>query len=129
MIIDTDWKTEVFKRLDVLSEKLGVAAGHLWQVLVKQSIAEGIASLLIAIFCTFVLVISIKVMRWVWLNAPKDPAYDHDWKPRFLFAHTVAGIAALASTITGLCSLYTGVLQLVNPEYGALKIILEIFGK
>lgn len=133
----TDWKTEVFKRLDVLGEKLGVAAGHLWYVLVRQGYAEAIASLVICVLLMLVIVMMLKMVIPAWkqglafsLEQGSDKIrYPKDWPPRILFPVILGTGISIISFVVLAVNAYAGVMYLVNPEYFALQKILEVFGK
>lgn len=127
---DTDWKAEVFKRIDALSEKLGIAAGHLWQVLVRQAIAEAVASIVLVVLCVVGIIVAVKIIRWAakFGEANKDN-YSREWPPRAI-VWTAISLVSLAVTIPGVfVNLYEAVMYLINPEYFALQRILELFGK
>lgn len=127
-----DWKTELFKRLDALGEKLGTTAGHLWEVLVRQGMAEGIGDLVLAFLCLVVFVICYKIVRWMYKEAPldkPDSIYDMPWKARYLVPGIIATIVGIFSGVGIFVNLYQGVLWAVNPEYFALEKVLSLFGK
>lgn len=128
-LFDTDWKAEVFKRIDALSEKLGVAAGHLWQVLVRQAIAEAVASLVLVVLCAVVVVVAGKIIRWAAKYGDENLNGCGEWPARCI-AWTMVSVIALAVAGTTLfINLYQATMHLINPEYFALQKILELFGK
>jgi len=53
--MNPDLQKELFSRLDAFANKLGVAAAHLWGVLTKQSVMDGITDFIWA-GCLFLLV-------------------------------------------------------------------------
>jgi len=124
-----DWKQEVFKRLDALGEKLGVAAGHVWQVLVRQSIAEGISSLVLAILCMAGLVVAIKVILWAQKTGSANKDFAGDWPGNCIFWFSMSIAGTMLSTVGLFVNIYEATMHLVNPEYFALEYIMSLFGK
>lgn len=112
-------KEELLARLDVLAEKLGVAAGHLWEVLVRQAILHGYVDLGSGLL---VLSIAIPAMVWCWRKAAESP--DDVGFFRGLTA-VVGGAACAVAFYDGI---RYGLLELLNPEYYALKEILQALG-
>lgn len=98
------------KTLSVLSEKFGTTIQHLWAVLVRQAVIEGIFNLVVVI----VLLGTIPFMvRWAkWLIKEEADSQWIGWC-----------IVALIQFIFLACSAYAA-LSLLNPEYYALKQIL-----
>jgi len=124
-----DWKQEIFKRLDALGEKLGVAAGHIWQVLVRQSIVEGIASLVLAVLGIIGLIVAIKVIIWSQKTGEAKADANGDWPAHSLFWFCASLIGIVVSTISICINVYGCVTRLGNPEYFALEYIMSLFGK
>jgi len=118
-----DIKQEIFKRLDVLADKLGVAAGHLWAVLVRQALATAVADLVIVFLSAIGLVIAIKVFLYGWKMGMED-----DWDDGSNFFLSLCGGIGTVLALMGVFSyLYEGIMYLVNPEYFALQQILNLF--
>jgi len=131
VLFDTDWKAEIFKRLDALSEKLGVAAGHLWQVLVRQGMAEAVGSLVLAVIALIGLVTAVKVLNWARTQGEaKRPKTGRDeWPGQYIFWAVISGVGGVFTAISLCVNLYDFTLWAMNPEYFALQKILELFGK
>jgi len=121
--MDKDLTAEILKRLDVLSEKLGTTATHLWAVLVKQAYITGIADSVAAGFMLFLVVVGYKLLKAGWVAAVKDHWDDFP-------VRVIAGVllVVVCAVLFG-CSVYSAVLELGNPEYFALHEILTVFGK
>lgn len=102
--------------LQELGKQLGVAADHLWRVLVIGQRAEGIAHLVMALMLALGLVLG---MRAIWKI--------EDWSDSEPVPHM--GFAILCgSWILVLFWIYDGVLALAAPEYAALKFMLRRLG-
>jgi ABC-type uncharacterized transport system permease subunit len=115
-----DVKQELFKRLDIIGERLGVAANHLWAVLVRQGFATGIADAIVAVATLILALVAMKLARKWFGKAETETKLD------FLFGCSiVAWIVAGILLIVCFTYTYDAALELVNPEYYALKTILE----
>jgi hypothetical protein len=127
-----DWKQEFLKRFDALAETLHTTGEHLWGVLVRQGVAEGVGSLVLALLCLVVLVVCYKTIRWAYKTAPTDEStsvYDTAWKARYLTPAIISAVGGVLSGIGLFVNLYQGVMWAVNPEYFALEKVLSLFQK
>lgn len=114
---------EVWKRLDALGGKLGVATEFLWGVLVKQQVVE-------AVYGAIAVGLWLCLMTWLVRNYKSLIARVrkgwHDDDPFVALPTCIGGIVGFVLTIfilaVGLPACINGFL---NPEYGALKEILE----
>ena len=118
-----DIKQEIFKRLDVLADKLGVAAGHLWAVLVRQALATAVADLVTAFLSAIGLVIAIKIFLYGWRRGEEDDWHDGS----NFFLSLVSGIGIVLALSGVFAYLSEGIMYLANPEYFALQQILNLF--
>jgi len=137
-------KNEVMNKvgeyIDALAKNLGVAAEHVYKVLVQQQLAEGIGgllvSLLINIVCILVLSKLVKVyrnaeyreiefgfsMKKVPQNKQAEFVYMGDGVPFWVFG--ILSIIVLGIMIP---IAHDFVLRLINPEYYAIKEIMDVF--
>lgn len=125
-----DWKQELLKRFDAVAAKLGTTAEYLWAVLVKQSIAQGIADAIIALLCLIaVLVLYKSVLPYCSKRFAEEDekgcGTEIGWE--FAIGFTIAGIVVL-SVAFGV-NLHDAVLELVNPQYYALHEVLQTLGR
>jgi hypothetical protein len=121
-LMETDWKAEIFKRLDALSEKLGVAASHLWQVLVRQGMAEAVANLIMAVCWLIILIVAAKVLLWARKTGELkrgDGRYN-DWT-------IVSSLTLVTSVGLFMSCVYDFTIWAVNPEYFAIQKVIELF--
>lgn len=126
-----DWKQEMFKRLDILGEKLGVTANHLWAVLVRQAYAEALGNLVIVAGLLVGIVIAVRYVKW-FSKQPFEQDQEYkcirarsDKQTAQLIAAIFAGIGAVVAAVAVVSLLYYAVLALYNPEYFALQKLLE----
>jgi len=126
MQTQVDVPKELLDRLDMLASKLGVAAQHLWPVLIRQARAEGYVFLGLGMSLVMVLGYCMYccASRGMELSKP-DPKYPSstigDSEPWFV-ASCFLGLGVLVSS-TGL---FAGALRLFNPEYYAFTGLLSL---
>lgn len=106
---------DIKNALKSIGSAIGVAAEHVYTVLVKRYVVEGVTQLLIFIGSIVLLVFGIRGMnRFV-----KNEAII-TWKIAFPIIFSIIGFIML------LCVNYNDMLMgLINPEYGAINYIIE----
>ena len=113
-----DKMTEVLEQIAI---KLGVTADHLWGVLIAQQRID--AGIHIAFSCLSVinLLAFIAMFRW----AIRTDTIDHDlWGPMLLVWGTLTVVFCIAFFVC-VCAAIT---EIANPEYAALKGLLNMMG-
>lgn len=111
---------EILKRLDALAEQMGIATGHLWEVMVRQATISGIVDMAWALVLIFVVIVGWKIGKWgVSGNDGKGS------EP----ATVLGGLMLTIGSISFAMSLTYGIQELLNPEFYALKNILDVLGK
>ena len=116
MEIDMELQRELFDRLDILAQALGVAVGVLWESAMRNSYARGFMNLGVAV------ILLSCVAVWVTYLRKKFS----DWDPGFI---VVGCVLALALTLVSAASIQDGVLQLVAPELYALESLMKALGR
>lgn len=138
---------EAIELLETMAVKLGVAVEHLWSILVKQQIADGVTDIILAVFFVTVVILTL-------IFAPKfakraddeykrlkedrqnnGTGFKHSYKiPSFEEDHyenlkdNIPGVAifiGLLSLVLALVFATCGIKELINPEYFALKEIMN----
>lgn len=123
-------RQQIFTRLDALSTKLGVAAEHVWNVLIRQAYAEAgmsFANLLFALIVLFVICGWVK-KSWGKPGTEKTAYGNTCLSEEQLFYRIISACALVIVVIWSIVALswaIDGVGYLINPEYFALK---SIFG-
>lgn len=109
--------SEAMARLDIICQKLGVASGQLWAVLIRQAVVEGylyliqgIIALLFAGFCAWNIKRGLEDL---------DDAVN---MIRFL----VGLMFGLISGVLAITLFSDAITYLVNPGYGALEILKSL---
>lgn len=110
---------QLWQRLDLLAERMGVTAAHLWDVLVRQAYVNAVEA---GLFLALVLAAAAALRRWWrwWLGIEREWERTDKLLPLAIATAVVAaaGLAAVACAIDAL----GGVL---NPEYYALSKVLS----
>lgn len=111
--MQVEMQQEVLTRLDALAAKLGVAAGQMWDILVRQSwLVSGIMQTAVGAAFVIMAIVGLYFM-----------GTTDDWqepKPRSVSGVVLAFFGFLFAAIL----LSQGIPHLINPEYYALKDIL-----
>lgn len=116
--------TAIAPIIEQLAAKLGVAAEHLWGVLVKQAYVDGISGMIWSGVWLLAAIISAVFCRLSYKNATKD-GEELDLEEAagaltgFAAFFTVAFIVIFAVVFTG------GIKLLINPEYKAFMDIIR----
>lgn len=109
--------TDLKSAIDSMADGLGVAAEHVYEVMVMQQFINSLAYSVLILTGVVLIVISIKAMQSV-----------EDWDE----APSVMGICGILLGILGLVVFSTGIINIndiitgfLNPEYGAIKEIMS----
>lgn len=109
--------TDIKSNIQALSSALKVGAEHVYGILVKQQVVNSITWLIFSILCIICIIVFIKIV----MLASKNN-WDDDGTIGFVF---VAGIGCIVFLIICLAHIDTIVTGFVNPEYGAIKEIIN----
>jgi hypothetical protein len=99
--------------LKQLSEALAVGAEHVYGVLVKQQVVEAITWLIFNIFALLIV-----IFLWIMFARNDDKDRDEWWGLPFTFQ--LLQLVLLAFTLDNI------MMGFYNPEYGAIKDILDV---
>jgi len=113
---------KVTQYIDALAAKLGVAAEHVYGVLVRQQVAEGIVDIVVGtLVLTLLAVVLMILYKKYGLPTVED---ETDFMFLLLAAAIPVGLIILAGSY-GIEELSTGIKQVINPEYYAIREILD----
>ncbi len=112
-----DVKTQIFTILNAMAENLGVAGAHLWGVLVKQEVIFGYWCMGASIGCAALLIMLLVI---IYKTARSD--IDFEYRCPIIMFGTVFVITFFVLSIV---SSYSAISGINNPEYAALKNIIE----
>lgn len=114
--------TNLLARIDVMAVKLGIAAEHLWEIMVRQAIISGVIELIT--LGIFTMIVGIYFRAFI-----EKRLYD-----RVESEPTPAGVAVIVATIivvimtiavlVQFCELGGIVTKIFNPEYWAYQSLL-----
>jgi uncharacterized protein involved in response to NO len=107
---------QIFDRLDAIAAKLGMAAGHMWPVLVRQVRVDGVRDLSVATALAVATFFLVKLTRWIYKE-------ETDGEVVWLWV----GLVAIIVAASGLGYLYSGIGELINPEYYAFTGLKDLF--
>lgn len=108
--------------LDALAARFGTTAAHLWGVLIRQVYVTAILDTAIFVVLAVATYILVGMAR---AQHKKDPNGYDDWTTGVTIISAVAGFLTL---LGGFFAKSSVVQAIVNPEYGALKLIGEAIG-
>lgn len=111
-----------------LAKGLGVAAEHVYVVMIKQQIVSGIANLTWWIIPLILLIYFIRLVNRKLIQPIRENSCDYSESASggayFLIVLLYAALAAIL--IATMVTLYTGIGKLVNSEYYVLRNIVDM---
>jgi hypothetical protein len=115
---------ELNKQLASLSAKLGVSVEHLWGVLIRQAIIDGLSSLLTVLVC--MVLAGIAIFWFVWLgrkyrNVSPDELRLSMWPPPEYARWLLLGVVLFMLLLVASNNLYWVISDFLNPEFYALR--------
>jgi hypothetical protein len=117
---------KIFEYIDALALKLGVASEHVFELMIKQKIIEGIVySSVIAVVGIIVWVATYKCLGYLIKNY--QDLYEKDHELGWMLGSILLSVVSLSFLIVWVAALPQYILQIFNPEYYAIKEILEVF--
>lgn len=120
-------KDEIFKRIDALAAKLGVAANGVWNVLVAQARVEAIKELIGLGVAGGLGILGIGMLIWAVRKAnAASNRCDGDVETFWGVTAVISGIVALISVIYILCCATSWITPMYNPQYWALQQIMNL---
>lgn len=106
---------EVKKAIISIAQSLGVAAEHVYTVLVKKFVVDGVTQLI-----PFLIGLVLLVLGWIKLDKYIKQTPAINWHILYPILLLIVGIVCLVTV-----NYQTMLLGLINPEYGAISYILE----
>ena len=117
---------KIINALQPIADKLGEGARYLWYVYYRQSIIEGIVSILVSAVLLVVTVVAAIVatryLRKALAYAPTD-WLDETRVPWFVIGGIAAAVAVFALS-AGLTNFFGGLQHVLNPGYYALHHLM-----
>lgn len=112
--------------LDKIGEKLGLTAGHLWPVFVRQQIVEFYVSIFCVFLCAVVFfpLVIYTVRNWNRSDSSSNSSIEDGgaWQAILVVSTAFVGVFLLASVAVSINSLSA----FLNPEYGAMEDLMRM---
>jgi hypothetical protein len=106
--VETGVKERIFAYIDAIADSLGVAAEHVYGIMVRQQYAISIVLFIVSAIALITLIVGI-----IGMVRTKDDAR---------FAFTALSILSFAGLVMALIN---GLLRYLNPEYYAIREIIN----
>ena len=120
---------KAFEYIDAIAANLGVAAEHVYGALLKQAMVSGLRSVVYIIICLAVSYAIIKVLKRVYSDIKEDEeglfVDSYGVTLGGVFALIFGGIALVIMFFVIMADISNASTALLNPEYWALKEILD----
>jgi hypothetical protein len=113
--------SDIKSGLQGLALGLKVGVEHVYGILVKQQVVNSITWLIFTILCIICIIIYIYI-----INVAGKNSWDSENIGTFVI---LAGLGCIIFLIICLCHIDTMVMGFVNPEYGAIKEIINFVNK
>ncbi|KAA6450976.1 hypothetical protein [Bacillus swezeyi] len=111
--------------INELSTRLGVAAEHVYEVLVKQQVINGIITIAFMVGALILFGIMFPKFLRKGVQHQKTLSSSYDSNPDMNIAWSLGGIL-LFTIVLSLIFIPIGINQIINPEYYAIKDILDL---
>ena len=111
------------KDLEPLAQKLGTTVEHIWDVLKRQAVIDGLSSLCTVLICGAVALAAVLVYRFyaARLNAkPKEPDRWQDPLPLLVPSFVLAFVLLACIAVAG-SNVYWILTDFLNPEFYAYR--------
>ena len=120
---------KAFEYIDAIAANLGVAAEHVYGALLKQAMVSGLRSVVYIIICLAVSYLIIKMFKRIYSDVKEGE--DSIFVDSFgislggVFAIIIGGVAIIILFFAIMADIGNATTALLNPEYWALKEILN----
>lgn len=117
--------------IEQLAAKLGVAAEHLWGVLVRQAVNDGVAAIITAIACFVGIFVLVKLFKWLYKanEESKKKSFSNLGDLNCEIGMVFIGLFIVTVIFSVIFYLVSGIKHLINPEYYAFMDIIGQFKK
>lgn len=119
---DSTLRQQVMARVDELGAKLGVAADHIWAVLVRQAYAEAAMRTAFFVIAIIVTVLVYKLVRKWWAFGMEG---NDDENFAACAGAVIAGVATTVVMAVATVRFVYAIGYAINPEYFAFQQIVS----
>lgn len=110
---------DIKQYIDELAQSLGVAAEHVYELLVRQQISDGIVTIIATTLIWVVLATAF------YKAVKRDDFYESKVTVTFIIG-VASGVGIFFALIIGSFESIAAVKQLINPEYYAIREIMDV---
>lgn len=116
---------KVTEYIDAIAQGLGVAASHVYEVMVRQTVISGaVGSVVMVGLCVLVAVVSAIVVRKIdWSKKDRYGGMTEAQENIIIIISSVSFVTVIAAVLI----LPGAIMRVLNPEYYVIKEILAIF--
>jgi len=111
--------------IEQLAQKLGTTAEYLWSVLVAQAKVEAIIGIALVSSTILLTVLLIYLHNKFSKESNEEMSIYYDKEEIVIIPMVIGAITVFILIIASLCSIGTIITGLTNPEYWALKEVLN----
>jgi hypothetical protein len=123
VLTDTALRAQIFTRIDALGMKLGVAASHIWGVLIRQSYADAAENFAWAGAMALLFAGMYTLSRWG-LSGYKKNSY---WDDAECASAWIGATLALGAALIFVACVTAGLKEIINPEFYAWSAVTAWF--
>lgn len=120
-LLNSEMSNRIANALSELAQGLGVAAEHVYIIIVRQMMVEGIVDVSI---CLALGIVGFFGLRSLWKKA-LAMKFNHN-EPTKEFSIVGVGVSTLALFIFIISRLPEALMKTFNPEFYAIKMIMEM---
>lgn len=110
-----------------LGDALKVGSEHVYEILIKQQIVYSICYMFLPImFIIFIIAFSLNIKKAKWYTGYRDTEDDWNRNATLTLIFATLSLVMLVASVVNFGEMMTG---FINPEYGAIKDIMNFINK
>ncbi|MCG7383366.1 hypothetical protein [Paenibacillus sp. ACRRY] len=115
---------ELTKYIDQMAAKLGVAASHVYEVVIRQTVISGIVNTVVQVLIMIAIYVAFR-KGWRYSRDRWDDWYSDDNEFYAVLIWILGGVVCGGIFIACAVTTPDAIMSIFNPEYYAIKTILE----
>jgi hypothetical protein len=119
---------KITQYIDAIAQKLGVATEYVWEVLTKQMVIEGWVYSITLIGGSLLMIFGLYKLA-MYIKNNYDDLYDKDFEFPIMLLAAIYTVFVFVLLVVTFVETPGNIMKIVNPEYYAIKEILEAIGK
>jgi hypothetical protein len=121
-------ESKVFEIIEKLSDQLGTTSNQVFEVLTNQMFIRGIHGIIWAVFCLIVIIGLIYLIKLLWVHYMGENISNSNQEFATLIM-LVSGIGIIIFTVVLFVNINSAIGNFYNPQYYALKEIVDLIKK